>query len=585
MSDNKDTANISPSEKVVKRVRVNRSGGGTSFRGVSVNKDDPLFGSNVLRDSGSIDLDNSEIIREIKNYQSNQLIDPFINEYAVTSGGGVSTLRPPFNPYTIRRLPQENNTLGQCIDAMVTNIESYGYRLDYVGEDGQEDSPAALAEKDRLESILEQPNGEYSLIELRERLRKDIETFGYGFIEVGRDGKNNITTLFHVPAHTMRLTTPEDNYFESKKIFRRNGKDVPITLRKKYRTFIQEFSGKRTFFKEFGDPRAMDYKTGKRSNDLSIQDQATEIVHVKLYNSGTAYGMPRWMNQMPSVLGSREAELTNLDFFKNNAIPVMAVLVSGAMLTEGSIEAIEEHFNVAKGRESQQRIMVIEASPDDTAGQVDSSVPTPRLDLKPLGDDRQKDALFQDYDKQCEAKVRSSFRLPPLFIGRAEDYTRATAQTSLVVAEAQVFLPERNKIDDLFNMVFLSDDQGMQAKYWKFRSNPPRLVGSDSIVDALKELNALGGVTPNIAIGLTNELFDLDIRMVNEEWGNYPFNMVMKLLEQQRLKGIEPLLSDLSDADFEDDDSEDPLSEEGLEVVEETIKKPFEAIKELASIG
>ena len=48
-----------------------------------------------------------------------------------------------------------------------------------------------------------------------------------------------------------------------------------------------------------------------------------------------------------------------------------------------------------------------------------------KLDIKPLVGSQHKDALFQEYSKNNQDKIRRSFRLPPILVGRADDYTRA----------------------------------------------------------------------------------------------------------------------------------------------------------------
>jgi capsid portal protein len=146
-----------------------------------------------------------EYLRILRSYESKALVDPFVNLYSV-GGGSMAIISPDFNPFSLIKLPNESSALRQCIDAMVTNIDSFGYRMEYIGEQKQEDSPAAIREKERIESLMEKPNGEYTVTELRERLRRDIETFGYGFIECGRDDKKQIVFLNQVPAHTIRMT-------------------------------------------------------------------------------------------------------------------------------------------------------------------------------------------------------------------------------------------------------------------------------------------------------------------------------------------------------------------------------------------
>ena len=43
------------------------------------------------------------------------------------------------NLEALRRLPDQNNVLRQCIDAYVTNMDAFGYRLEYMGEEGKEE--------------------------------------------------------------------------------------------------------------------------------------------------------------------------------------------------------------------------------------------------------------------------------------------------------------------------------------------------------------------------------------------------------------------------------------------------------------
>jgi hypothetical protein len=51
--------------------------------------------------------------------------------------------------------------------------------------------------------------------------------------------------------------------------------------------------------------------------------------------------------------------------------------------------------------------------------------------------------------------VRTGFRLPPLFTGRAADYNYATAVVAYMVAEEQVFQPERAEFDATMNSTIM----------------------------------------------------------------------------------------------------------------------------------
>ncbi len=360
-------------------------------------------------------------------------------------------------------------------------------------------------------------------------------SMGNAFLEVGRDEQGRVCLISWLPAHTVRLTNKEDEAVDVEVTLPREGTARTQRVRKTFRRFVQIVGTRRVFFKEFGDPRPIDPGTGRVNEELAPVDQATEVIHLRVYAPGTPYGVPRWINQMPAILGSRQAELTNLDFFRENAIPAMALLVAGGQVTQDSVEDIEEQFLAARGRSSMNRILVIESRGDEDAASQDGNIPSPKMELKPLQNERQKDALFQEYDKNNMAKVRSSFRMPPIFVGLAQDYTHATAKTSFEVAESQIFGPERAKSDDMWNLRILST---YLPKFWSFRSLPPRITDPSEVIEAVKTFNVIGSLTPNVGVGLVNDLFDLEIPVIEDEWGDMPFQITTTLVANAQLPDL-----------------------------------------------
>ena len=183
------------------------------------------------------------------------------------------------------------------------------------------------------------------------------------------------------------------------------------------------------------------------------------------------------------------------------------------------------------------RVAVIEAQPhpDFAAGTVEGATPSPKMELKPLTGERQSDALFGEYDKANQEKVRSAFRLPPIFLGRADDYTRATAEASLDTAESQVFAPERDKFDTVMNLRILTDADGKPPALWHFRSNPARITNPENIVETLDKLELSGAMTPNQAISLANELFGKARKHIKEAWGDLPFSLILEMVKAGKI--------------------------------------------------
>jgi hypothetical protein len=168
----------------------------------------------------------------------------------------------------------------------------------------------------------------------------------------------------------------------------------------------------------------------------------------------------------------------------------------------------------------------------------------PKVEVKALQGERQSDALFQEYDKENQKKVRSAFRLNPLFVGLSEDMTYATAQASMEMSEQQVFAPERTKIDEVINLRLLSDVTGKPPQYWWAKSNAPRITNPSDIVAALPNLAAVGAMTPNTAINIANELFGMDVKPIEEPWGDIPYSATTALMSRGPIIGFEGVIGE-----------------------------------------
>lgn len=492
-------------------------------------------GVTVVSRKEDLDDPTYQITKAVDDMASRQLIDPFGKSYGAIPDVLLRILEPEVNPGALSKLPTDNGTLSSCIDAMKTNIDSFGYSLEYVGPEGAQDSKEAKDEKQWIIDLMDRCNPDESITQVREKLRLDIETFGYGFLEIGRDGENNPAFIYHVPAQTMRVTAAEDDETEIKVWIKRGGKLEQLPTRKRFRRYVQlrPNSREKIFFKEVGDERSIEASTGLVKDGIDDDESATEMIWVNRYTPGFVYGLPRYIAQIAAILGSKEAEMVNLNFFRDNAIPALVVLISGGMLTEEAMSSMNDMFNGRrKGKEMVHRALVLEArSPAEDQPLDGSAAPPPKVDVKPLTQERQGDALFQKYDENNSVKIRMAFKLPALLVGLSNDYNRATAEASLDMAEALVFGPERAIIDNIVNDKILMRD-GKPTQHWRYKSNPPRISNGEAKVKALESLNGAGGITPNISRQVLNELFGLRLPLIKEAWGDLPISFTENLIIQ-----------------------------------------------------
>jgi PBSX family phage portal protein len=470
----------------------------------------------------------------------------------ITEATQLRIIEPAFPYRDLIKMFQTSTILRQCCDSYVTNIESYGTHLEYVGPEGQESGRAAKNEKARLERLLKNLTSDGRPIQKhREDSRVDLEVLGARCFEVIEDAAGRTVAFDHVPTNTIRMTSKEVEYTEITTV--EPGSGIK-TMKRRFRRFVQVHSdGTKTWFKEYGDPRPVSAKTGKVDTSLPIEEEATSIYWDSLYCPGSPCGVPRWAGAIPSLLGSREAEMVNLNFFRDNAIPAMAILVSGGALTEESFDKIESYVAGVRGQASMNRIVVMEAvSAGSEASAIDGSLPAPRVDLKPMLSERQHDGLFKDYVQEGERKARSSFRLPPIYIGSAQEYNRASAFASVLTADQQIFVPERTKWDAMFDDVVLKSHT---LKYYRVRSVGPGLQVPQEVARVVNSLGREGALTPNVAIKIANRYLDADIRPVLQDWGDLPFNVIMQYVKNDKVvPGLDIFLEQLDENVPQDDD-------------------------------
>lgn len=491
---------------------------------------------------------------------------------------GMGVITPPYDPETLAILFENSSSLRQNVDAYVTNIDAFGHRfepvIDLDASDADlritnaliverqkkkadprfRDDPAVQAlpdtptpeevaakkaevteqmrfERSRLETFFEFCNVDLSFVTLRRRTRQDIEVMGNGYWEVLRDGTGQIVQFVYLPGFTMRLlplelalVDVEVNLKISEIAF------DTMKVRRRFRRYVQVFEQQVVYFKEFGDPRVLSRKTGRffaTLDELLAGDEtdgpATEVLHFKLHNARSAYGTPRWIGNLLAVLGSRQAEEVNFLYFENKSVPPLALLVSGGRLSAQSIPRIESYIeNNIKGKRNFHKILVLEAEP--AGGSNFDHTGRMKIELRPLTNAQQTDALFQNYDERNHDKVGQSFRLPRLLRGDIRDFNRSTGDAALSFAEMQVFQPEREEFDFIVNRKLLAD---MSIRFWRFRSNSPVTRDPAAMADIVRGLVNANILTPEEGRMLASDVFNREFKKISASWVKQPVPLTL----------------------------------------------------------
>lgn len=490
---------------------------------------------------------------------------------ALTNSGRI--IEPPFDMLTLSMLTEHNSELGQCIEAMETNIDGYGHRFvsrllksdtqesntsgDVAATEPETNSPdedKAKVEFAFLNNFFTYATDE-SFTNFRRRLRHDKESTGNCYFEVMRNLDNEICSFQHIPSHQMRLgRLDEDARMVERKVLELQP-DGSVLIKKtqnwlKFRKFAQSRAiyrrslqtvdgAKVRWFKQFGDDRDLNRDTGEYGTpEKPVPDgmKATEIIHEKIYSGRTPYGLPRFIGNLLSIFGDRAAEEVNYITLRNNNIPSMVVCVSNGQLTEGTIARIESFVeSQIQGSDNYSKFLIIEGEPMAEEGEDGGQV---KIDIKPLTENQHKDSLFQNYSQNNQDKVRRAFRLPPIFVGNGNDYSKTALESSRRLADEQVFAPERDEFDALVNRLLFPE---MGIQYHKFKSSTPNTTDNALLVKILAGAEKTGGITPRIARDVLQSVLNETLPPFPDDFpADVPFSLTMAQAVKNMADPAEP---------------------------------------------
>lgn len=403
--------------------------------------------------------------------------DEFVSLYFSVGSPNNAFIEPPFNPKVLKNLSSQNNILAQCVEAMEVNVDGTGHEFTGLTD---KDKPDAGEEK-KLQAFFEQPCPGKSFVTIRRQLRRELEQTGWAFLEGLSNAAGELVGLRNIVGHTIRLAKVGPAVQVTKTLMR-DGSPVDLTMWVRERAYGQILASNQTvYYREWGSSRELNRETGEWESDTNKvppDKRASELLMFKIHDDvDTAYGLPRWINQIPSVVGSRKAEEDNLSLMDSGGVPPAIIFVQGGTIAKETGDQLRMYLSGQLKHKN--RAVVVDAQP--TSGTLDS---VGKVDVKVerFGSESMKDSMFEKYDTRTEEHVRTGFRLPPLFIGKAADYSYASASTSYMVAEAQVFLPERMKFDEAMNLHVVSR---LKCTKTKFKSKPITLKDVTSMLEGL----------------------------------------------------------------------------------------------------
>lgn len=411
------------------------------------------------------------------------------------------TLVPTYSKFLLARFIDHRGKARGGIDAIATNVSAFGGSIvpaKGVDEESADFKSASQAAENFIRNI---GCGGKSLSAIRHEISQDLERTGEAYLEVLCNARGRPVQVNPLRSIHFRITTESELVKVRRPIVEDWGDGPKLTVRierRRFRRYAQRMEdGRVRWFKEWGDPRTIDGQTGKVVENTT--DPATSIIRLWHYSSWSPYGIPPWTAALIELLGAREASELNKGSMESNAIPAMAILLSGGRLSDGSVARVEEFIrHKGQTKESFSGILLMEAEADD---QTDPG--SVKIDIKPLVSEQRDDSLFVNYQKDADDQFLSAIRVSDIFVGRPSADGRGLESIRRLTDE-QVFAPKRDAFDDMLNNQLLIYFSGGLCRYV---SRTPNVTDSTIQANILATLERTGGIGPKIAHRIASEIF------------------------------------------------------------------------------
>jgi len=331
----------------------------------------------------------------------------------------------------------------------------------------------------------------------------DEEATGNGYFEITRTGNGELEFMYHVASITMRVL--------------RDG-----------RGYVQIRGGRRKYFKKYGDERVMDAFTGLFADEegfggkdftagdaIAVDRRATEVIHFLLYSPlSEFYGLPRFIPAGAAIAGNFHSARRNVAFFQNDAVPRMAVMVSGGALDTESKETVAKLFQEGQGADQAHRIIVLQTT-NEGVGVEEKN--TAKIELKPLTVNSTEDGSFLNYRRMNDEEIREALGLSEVYF-KSEKLTKASATVAKATTDEQEFEPARILKETIINKMIVSSPRGLNAKRVKFRFARSETTDPLERSQVHKNYSDIGVLTSNeIRVELGK-----DPLPKSEEWAQVP---------------------------------------------------------------
>lgn len=391
---------------------------------------------------------------------------------------------PIVDPVVLAQLYSRNVAHKACVDAKTANCVGLGWELRAKDEADSEEAREQASLLGDFLNLCARRDGK-TFTELLAAARKDEEAIGWAAIEITRDGKGKIDGLFHIHAYTLRRRKDRDGW-------------------------VQKVQGEYVYFREYG-------RKAEDTNDPERFRDSNEILVLGEDSPDSPfYPMPDHVPALGDILGDEAAQLYQVQFFKNNAVPRVAICVEGGQLDEETKQYVLTYLREGIRGEAHQ-VLLLQTQP----GMTDV-----KIRIEKLATAQSEDADFMSYRRYCRDMVIMSHRVSPSKVTIVEDANRSNTTDQDKTFKEQVLKPDQERYEARIQWI-LEDEFGAELPV-EFRFKEMDLEDEERIA------RTRAVYMPALSNNEVRDLFDFGPAGIDpesgrvedpvlEEWGRAPF--------------------------------------------------------------
>jgi PBSX family phage portal protein len=296
--------------------------------------------------------------------------------------GGVTGLQePPYSPQQLNKLAETHSTHSAALEQKTMDIAGTGWEWTKLNDAADE------AQRLALESWfvnLADPLNDESTADILLGTWLDVETLGYGGIEIAKDAQGVVRKIFSLPAETFR--------------FHKSGRKI-----------AQGTTGRRVWFKRWlpNDTSVIDRKTGKLYETRAQLPQEAEpgnevLIIRKPTRRKSWYGVPGYVSAIGWAFLSLTARDDNIQFFQNRREPRWAIILTNLEDDDDLEKALQDALTSSHSEPHRNIIIPIEGDG--------------KITFQKLTDDT-KDISFDRLQERASAEILLAHRVPPDRLG------------------------------------------------------------------------------------------------------------------------------------------------------------------------